>query len=281
MRFTASFTTKVAGTIPFTPMRSTNPLVDPSPQQVPLSKAPLIRVLAVVRFPMIAEIEQPEFAAAFQKSVGTVYPVAEQETVELHAARPGGPVPVATKTVWRFMDEGGWRASLTRDFIALETKRYESRADFARRLRQLIEALTKQVTPARVDRLGVRYIDRIEGQDLADINTLIHPELAGVADTAFMPQCKYSLADNLFDLGDAQLAGRWGLLPENATSDPSAIEPIPRPSWILDLDMSTTTHTPFSTESICAATEAFATRIYAFFRWAVTDEFLRRFGGAA
>ena len=281
MRFTVSFTMTAVDSIPFIPMRSTNPLADPSPQQVPLAKAPLIRVLAVVRFPMIAEIEQSEFAAAFQKSVRTVYPVAAQETVELHADRPGVQVPVATKIVWRFMDEEGWRASLTRDFIALETKRYESRADFSRRLRHLLEALTKQVTPARVDRLGVRYIDRIEGQDLDDIKTLIHPELAGVADTTFMRQCKYSLADSLFDLGEAQLAGRWGLLPENATSDPSAIEPIPRPSWILDLDMSTTKHTSFSAESICAATEDFAARIYAFFRWAVTDEFLRRFGGAA
>lgn len=260
-------------------MRTTNPLLAAPPEQVPLVRAPLIRVLAVVRFPMIAEIETPDFAATFQKSVGTAYPIAEQETIELHATRPDGSVSVAATIVRRFMDEGGWRASLTRDFLALETRSYVSRLDFIGRFRDLIDALTKQVTPARVDRLGVRYIDRILGQDLTDIARLVHPVLAGVANTPLMPQCRHSLADNLFDLGASQLAARWGLLPENATPDPSAIEPISEASWILDLDMSTAAHAPFAADAICQTAEAFAARIYTFFRWAVTDEFLHRFGG--
>lgn len=262
-------------------MRTTNPLVAPPPAQVPLAQAPLIHVLAVVRFPLIADIETPEFAGTFQRALGAAYPLAERESLEVHTARPGGAVAVDHKTVWRFTDEAGWRASLARDFLALETKRYVSRADFLERLRFLLGALTKQVTPARVDRLGVRYIDRIQGEDLDNIGTLIHSELAGVAKTPFAPQCIHSLSDNLFDLDDAQLAGRWGLLPPNATPDPTTIAPIPQPSWILDLDMSTKSHTDFTKEAILAKAEAFAARIYTFFRWAVTDAFLQRFGGTA
>lgn len=260
-------------------MRPTNPLVAIPPEPVPLAKAPLIRVLAAARFPMIAEIETPEFAATFQKTVGTAYPLASQETIELHATRTDGVVSVASNTVRRFMDEAGWRISLARDFIALETPSYVSRPDFLARFRNLLDALIKQVTPARVDRLGVRYIDRIKGQDLMDIARLVQPELAWVANTPLMPQCKHSFGDNLFDLGTSQLAARWGLLPENSTPDPSTIEPIPEPSWILDLDMSTKAHSPFAVDAICQTAEAFAARIYTFFRWAVTDEFLRRFGG--
>jgi uncharacterized protein (TIGR04255 family) len=260
-------------------MHPTNPLVAAPPEQVPLAKAPLVRVLAVVRFPMLAEIETPEFAATFQKSVGAAYPLAEHETLEIHTPRQDGTMSVANKTVWRFLDEAGWRASLSRDFLALETKSYLSRPDFLQRFQTILEALTRQVTPARVDRLGVRYIDRIQGQDLADIHRLVRPELAGVANTSLMPQCKHSLTDNLFDLGQELLAARWGLLPANGTPDPSTIEPIPEASWIMDIDMSTSAHSPFATKAICSTAEAFAARIYTFFRWAVTDEFLRRFGG--
>lgn len=262
-------------------MRAANPLVAPPPAQVPLAHAPLIHVLAVVRFPLIAEIETPEFAGTFQRALRAQYPVAEREVLEVHTTRSSGAVAADHKTVLRFVNDAGWRASLARDFLALETTRYVSRADFLERLRFLLGALTKQVTPARVDRLGVRYIDRIQGEDLANIGTLIHPELAGVAKTSFASQCTHSLSDNLFDLDDAQLAGRWGLLPPNATPDPSTIEPIAQPSWILDLDMSTKSHTDFTAEAIVAKAEAFAARIYTFFRWAVTDAFLQRFGGTA
>lgn len=257
----------------------TNPLLDPPPAQLPLLRAPLIRVIVALRFPLVAEIESTDFASTFQRAVGESYPIAEKETTQTPTALPGGAFAIDPKVVWRFRDDAGWRVSLARDFLALETERYESRSDLLARLAFVVDAFTKQTTPARIDRLGVRYVDRIQGADLDDIATLVRPELAGIAKTPLASQCVHSLSDHLFDVGGAQLAARWGLLPSHATPDPSAIEPTNEPSWILDLDLATEQRFAFRKEDITARTEAFAARIYAFFRWAVTDEFLSRFGG--
>ena len=42
--------------------------------------------------------------------------------------------------------------------------------------------------------------------------------------------------------------GRWGQLPKNATYDPDALEPVAKPSWVLDLDMYMTESLPFASE---------------------------------
>ena len=68
-------------------------------------------------------------------------------------------------------------------------------------------------------------------------------------------------------------------MPANATFDLYAIEAVPERSWILDLDISAVKTQAFSVEAVMQQALNFTERIYTFFRWAVTDEFLRRYGG--
>jgi uncharacterized protein (TIGR04255 family) len=68
-------------------------------------------------------------------------------------------------------------------------------------------------------------------------------------------------------------------MPANATFDPYAIEAIPERSWILDLDISAIKVQEFSVEAVMQQALSFTERIYTFFRWAVTNEFLKRYGG--
>ncbi|MFO5473256.1 MAG: TIGR04255 family protein, partial [Dolichospermum sp.] len=90
-----------------------------------------------------------------------------------------------------------------------------------------------------------------------------------------------SINESLFSLpgGEDQIIARWGLIPPNGTFDPDAIEPVDEPSWILDLDMSLSKQRDFDVEELLNEAQRFAERIYTFFRWAVTDEFLQHFGG--
>jgi uncharacterized protein (TIGR04255 family) len=90
-----------------------------------------------------------------------------------------------------------------------------------------------------------------------------------------------TICESLLNLpeGNGQIIARWGLLPANTTIDPTAVEPIAEPSWILDLDMSRSQTREFKVEVLMSEAQHFAKRLYTFFRWAVTDEFLRRFGG--
>lgn len=257
-----------------------DPLVDPPPAEVPLDEAPLVRVIAQVRFPEILAIEQRDFVAAFQEAVRPTYPVLRQEQIQGFVMGPEGLAPARPLVAWRFGDiEGHWRVSLAPGFVALETTRYRSRSDLLERFGTVLEALRAHVGPQLVDRIGVRYIDRITGPDVDDIDELVRPEVRGILATPAAGHATHALAESLFEVPEAWVRARWGRLPPNATVDPAAIEPIADQSWILDLDMSSAAPVPFSVGAAVVEARRFAERIYTIFRWAVTDGFLRRYGG--
>ena len=257
-----------------------DPLVSPPPAEVPLANAPLVRVIAQVRFPLVVAVEQREFIAPFQEAVRARYPVLRQEQTQGVLLSPAGVAPVPAQTAWRFSDvEGHWRVSLTPDFLALETTSYTSRSDFLSRLREIVAALDEQVEPKLVDRLGLRYVDRIVGEAVNEIAKLVRPEVRGIAGTAAGSHALHALSESMFAVDGARVLARWGRLPAGATVDPAAIEPTNELSWILDLDMFSASPVPFSVDRVVQDATRFAERIYTFFRWAVTNDFLRRYGG--
>jgi uncharacterized protein (TIGR04255 family) len=258
-----------------------DPFIDPPPAEVPLKDAPLVRVIAQVRFPEILSIEERSFVAPFQEALRASYPVLRPERSPNLVLGPDGLGLGKSQPAWRFADVAGeWRVSLTSVFLALETTRYTSRSDFLDRLRVVLEALDEHVKPKLVDRLGVRYIDRITGSAVDEIEDLVRPEVRGINGTIAATHASHALSESMFELGDARMLARWGRLPEGTTVDPAAIEPASEKSWILDLDMFSAAPTPFAIDEIMKLSERFAERIYAIFRWAVTDDFLRRYGGS-
>ncbi|MEL6605291.1 MAG: TIGR04255 family protein [Cyanobacteria bacterium J06614_10] len=259
-----------------------NPLITPPPEEVPLENAPLIRVLAQVRFPSILSIEEKSFVAPFQEVIRDTYPILQPEQTRGLVIGPSGITSSSPKMVWRFFDiSGNWRISLAPDFLAIETTAYSSRSDFLARLEKILIALNEHIKPKIIERFGLRYVDRLDGEDMENLSTLVRSEVAGIISSGFGDQIHQNINESLFKLpgGEGQILARWGLLPANATVDPSAIEPVDKPSWVLDLDMSLVEQREFSVENLMSDAQRFAERIYAFFRWAVTQDFLRRFGG--
>ncbi len=259
-----------------------NPLTSPPPEEVPLRDAPLVRVIAQVRFPLILSVERADFVAPFQEAIRTAYPVLHQEVA------PGILVgaqafPAERKlAAWRFADaEGAWRVSLAPGFLALETTDYNSRAKFLERFDVAVSALHEHIKPGVVQRLGLRYIDRVTGEALEDIRQLVRPEMLGVIGASPGAHARQALSEAIFDVpGDSeQLLARWGLLPARSTMDPAGIEAIDDPSWILDIDMFSTKQRDFEPAAISADARRYAERLYTVFRWAVTREFLNRYGG--
>lgn len=257
-----------------------NPLRTAPPREVPLARAPLVRVIAQVRFPLVVAIEQRDFIAPFQESIRGRYPILRQQQIQGVLLGTTGLMPQPPQTAWRFSDDTQcWRISLTPEFLALETVAYASRSDFITRFRGAVSALAAHVNPKLIDRLGVRYVDRVAGDTLKDIAALLNPEVRGILGTPIAVDATHSICESMFLLDGDRMIARWGSLPPGATVDPAAIEPINEPSWILDLDMFSAAPTPFSVEQTVQDAARFAERIYTMFRWAVTDEFLRRFGG--
>jgi uncharacterized protein (TIGR04255 family) len=260
-----------------------NPLIDPPPEEVPLTRAPLVRVLAQVKFAEVLNVENPEIVAQFQTAIAATYGVLSREAgIQVVVPLQVGIQQHRPMTHWRFADratEWQWRVTLTSQFVTLEVMRYTSRSEFFARLESVLEAVQLHIKPQTMIRLGVRYVNRITGQELEDAAALVRPEIAGVVGTNMAGMVSMTVSETVFAMDTQRMAARWGLIPANTTVDPS-IEPIPERCFMIDLDVFDETPSNFDSNAIAARGKQFARRSYSFFRWAVTPEFLHRFGGA-
>ena len=240
-------------------------------------------MIAQVRFPAVVSI-QPDssFVAPFQEALRKDYPVLRQERQLQVLIGPSGGFPQDAGVVLRFeqQDPDAWQVTLAPTFVSLSAKRYTSRSDFLTRLAVVLHSLDSWLDPKVCDRVGVRYIDRVSGEALDRLPTLVRPDVLGImgAPTYDGIEVVHTLSDALFRLDDAsELRSRWGLLPAGATYDPS-IAPAGERSWMLDLDHYSATPEDFDLAAISGKVSTFCDRIYRVFRWAVTDDFLDEFG---
>lgn len=261
-------------------------LFDSSVQEISLSRAPLVNVIAQIRFPAVMKIQADSaFVATFQELIRKDYPIMHSERQLGVMIGPGGPQPQDAGTIWRFAsrDPDAWQVTLAPSFVSLSAKRYTRRSDFLARLSVVLNALESWLHPDVCDRIGIRYIDRVTGEQLAKLTELIRPEILGVLSSEVTlngAEVVHALSDTLFKLDDSsQLRGRWGRIPVGATYD-AAIEPVREPSWVLDLDRYTSQPEDFDLAAIAARVSDFCEGIYAFFRSTVTDKFLDEFGAA-
>ena len=161
-------------------MVHTNPLIALPPKEVPLTNAPLVRVIAQVRFPPILSIEKKDFVGSFQEAIRDTYPILQPEQTQGLILGPQGLMQADPQMVWRFADaDGNWRVSLASGSISLETIAYSSRNNFIERLEYVLNALDVHIKPQIVERFGLRYIDRLINQELKDIQKLVRSEIAG------------------------------------------------------------------------------------------------------
>jgi uncharacterized protein (TIGR04255 family) len=248
--------------------------------EIPLSRAPLVFVVAQARFERVASISLEDFIAAFQEAIRDAYPVMtrEQQSGVLLSSE-GRVINTEAGSVWRFDERPqGWQVSLSPDSVALSTIQYTNRGDFLRRFDALLIAAQSQLRLRFCDRLGIRYVDRLtDDQLLANLPNLVRAEVMGSSAAALGDRAViqvHSFSDATFRLGDgSELHARWGLLPANATLDP-AVPAADVRSWILDLDAYTREQERFDPRTLLDRAEHFCERIYRFFRWAVHTDFL-------
>ena len=254
----------------------------PPVASVPLPDSPLVFVVTQIRFPLVASINDPAFVGPFQERIRCTYNDLRQDQEILVTLGPDGATNQQKGSVWRFSDEpGGWEVALAPEFIALATHRYTSRSDFMGRLGALLEVFDAWLQPTKVRRVGVRFIDRIGEAHLNSIDRLVRREVLGPLTVANPPdgRLQQTLTDSEYRFDDQTgLRARWGVLPARTTFDP-AIDPWDDPSWVLDID-AWHDERPFDCTDIRQQVQAFCDRIYRYFRWVVTDDFLTTFGGS-
>ena len=261
-----------------------DPLFGEPRAEVPLTNAPLVRVLAQVQFTPILRIRVGDFIPLFQDMIRSDYPTIGQEQVQ-SLSLTGSEAQIQAETIWRFFSaDGTWRITLTTTFIALEAQKYRSRDDFMARLKGVLEAFLKTVGSARMTRVGVRYVDHVRSPEVEAMADMLRPEMLGVTTAALRRNLRHSFNEALWEVAEGQLLARWGLLPPNGTHDPDVMPPSPEISWFLDLDVFKQYGEPFEemdADRVHQVADELAVRSYAFFRWATTDRFLKAYGGQA
>lgn len=262
------------------------PFKDESPGNVPLSSAPLVNSLAQIRFPAFSAFVADEegHARGVAAALSSRYPLIEMgQQVQVTITPDGVSQAPGGARLWKLSSPDRlWSVSFGTTFLTIETSRYTRRSEFAERLAEAWAAFTDRARPPYVERLGVRYVNRLDETHLERLSELVRHEVLGlVAAPAGDGVAVSGVSEYQYKLpANTGLQVRCGLLPPGVVLDPTMAAAAGR-SWLLDLDAYRTWQPAdqYAADDIDAVTKELALRAYQFFRWAVTDEFLRTFGG--
>lgn len=256
-----------------------DPLFGDFIDHIPLKSAPLVKVIAQVRFPDVTVSPDREFVAGFQTAIRKRYPRFVEEGTQNLVFGPTG-ISMMPSVVWRFLDAPSlWRVSLTPTFMSLETMKYDSGKDFADRFRELLCFLGETVAPSHISRVGIRYVDQVQVTDGLNVNDLLESHMVEVSSR--LPKVRHMLSELEAESKEGFVLARWGHLPPEGTHDPETMPPVSSPSWFLDVDSYASYESDlleYDADIVSGVTNGLANRAYNLFRWCVNDRFLAKFG---
>jgi uncharacterized protein (TIGR04255 family) len=255
----------------------------PDEPQVHLDRAPLVLVLCQVRFSSVLKISDPSYIAGFQDAIRSSFPiVGKKQPLDFQIDLTAQTVRSSRQQQleWHFTDLAGTsQVILTPDFIALETRTYDSFDAFAAQLGEALEALKEQIGPGVITRVGLRYINELRSQDM-DWGDVVNPSLLGplqnlslvgqASQVRQMTQLRMSFPD-----GGGVTVG-YGVQPNGTTVLPRAGEKPPTGKFfLLDYDISRqpARPTPFTLDRIVSDVRDFNVLAYRLFAWSTTKQY--------
>lgn len=260
-----------------------HPFGDDYVDEIPLQPAPLVMVVAQLRFPPMVSLTSDQSVAAFQDAVRGDYPIMERQEFQPVTVTPGGSTVGSLTTNFQFEDlDSSWKVTLAQDFLSLQTDQYTKRADFIDRLERAFIALNGVSDPSPVavfDRLGVRFVNRLLGEDATyeQLNRWLNESVFGplvLAESLVEGQeLVASVAHQQFKLGEHMLNARWALLPPDGQLAPD-VAPADETSWVLDIDASVDSRAPFQPSETAAVARRCAEYAYGAFRWIMSQQFI-------
>lgn len=148
----------------------------PESEHVVYAENPLVEVLCQLRFPPILSISTEE-PAEFQSRVRQLYPLYEKDTGPRLPELPSELPEEVLKLTRQFLPGGAVThrfssddrlqvISLTRDFVAVTDRAYVTWDGFRRNVDLARESLEEVYAPAFYSRVGLRYKDVIDRQQL-------------------------------------------------------------------------------------------------------------------
>jgi uncharacterized protein (TIGR04255 family) len=253
--------------------------------EVALVNPPIIRVIAQVQLSPVMLDEETHIARVHER-LRRRYPFREREHTVTLTIDSNGVSQHEGEPLWRFTDrtdDQRWMASISPQFVSLDAMRYSSRQDLIERLHQLVEAARPEFDGAVCVRVGVRYVNRLSGDDFLNRDQLVSPwalgPLGSSSDSVVDGVVMHSMTETALMVGERDgITMRHGVLPADALVL-ADVAPVDGPSWVLDVDAYSNPMTSVDAIDIAALAGQQAARAYGAFRSAVTDEFLRQRGG--
>ena len=146
-------------------------------------KAQLIEVICQLRFPAILSIDTKE-PADFQETVREDFPRYHTQLEHL-PPQPGQKAQEVTNHSF-LTEDGSYKISMTKNFIALTTVRYAGWEEFAKTLDEPLGHFISIYRPAYFERVGLRYVNGFSrsalGLEGRRWNDLLQPQYLGVLD---------------------------------------------------------------------------------------------------
>jgi uncharacterized protein (TIGR04255 family) len=156
-----------------------------------LRRPPIIYALCQVKFPTIGPIDEVR-AEAMHAAVRSDYPYrVPQDTTEFSVAMGASLPSPAIRRSWVLLDRR--KASgfiLDSTSLIYRTTAYADFAHFVGETMRGVRGMLESLEPAVIERIGLRFVDLIEGQDAEDLPKFIEPPLYGFTPQVegFVPQ---------------------------------------------------------------------------------------------
>jgi uncharacterized protein (TIGR04255 family) len=217
---------------------------------------------------MYATEERSE-VARFQESLDGTFDAEPPITPRSAAALGPTPLPARSapyqETVWPFKNaERDWTVSLSSTSLALEAGKYLDFDDFAAELNRILTALHDVFTPRQELRLGLRYINRIEDEQLKKrgISFFINEELSSPVGGPLGSNLISSISELRLRERESTMVLRHGLI-EEAT-------------YLLDLDHFSDERREFDPDEIVGRIQKFHALIERVFVWSLSERYLKQ-----
>lgn len=246
-------------------------------QRCVYGKNPVLEAVCQFRYPTILNIEA-ELPAKFQEAIREVFPryeaKKEQPAPKMHIMPGQAPKveqqPTVTNHCFSTAD-GVWRINLTKDFIALTTRKYTRWEEFARMLDKPLGQFIQLYKPAFFDRVGLRYVNAFSKKAL-DVEDMPWRELVesrylgpmaeeSVQETAFA-RCTMDVDMALPGSCRMKLHAGPGLVQKQG-------DPNKEPRFMLDIDVSMGGNLPVNMAA--GALSTLHVHAWSVFRGAITD----------
>lgn len=252
------------------------PPIQPAEYEI-FANPPLKAMLGQVRFPPVLRIADLAALGAFQDDIREDWPNFSQEQQISLVIGPGASAQSGPQQVFRFTSaDEAWSVVLAPDAVSVEAAaagNYSSFDEFAKRFRQIWEAILEHFAPALVVRQGLRYVDHIEADlDPLQWAELINSDLLGPVAGPLATGLEQAVSELRFRDADGILVFKHGIVPAG---------PENRNGYLLDFDCFTDEpNQETTTEAVVARFDRYHEVLYSLFRWCVTDKALEGFRNA-